>query len=80
MSSSEIHCIRLCTQLINAILKSRSEFCPKSNVDVEECNMEVQSKRLSKQYRNVFHRPGTASNASVTGSQEVVQRITKICC
>ena len=44
MKGSEIHCVRLRTQLIKAILKARKEFCPR--VDVEECIMEVESEKL----------------------------------
>ena len=44
MKGSEIHCVRLRTQLIKTILQARKEFCPR--VDVEECIMEVESQRL----------------------------------
>ena len=44
MKDSEIHCVRLRTQLIKTILKARKELCPR--VDVEECIMEVESNRL----------------------------------
>ena len=44
MKGSEIHCVRLRTQLIKTILKARKEFCPR--VDMEECIMEVESEGL----------------------------------
>ena len=44
MKGSEIHCVRLRTQLIKTILKARKELCPR--VDVEECIMEVGNNRL----------------------------------
>ena len=44
MKGSEIYCVRLRAQLINAILKARKELCPR--VHVEECIMEVGNNRL----------------------------------
>ena len=44
MKGSEIHCVRLRTQLIKTIMKARKEFCQR--VDVEECIMEVESEGL----------------------------------
>ena len=40
----EIHCVRLRTKLIGAILKAKNEFCP--NVHVEECIVEVAADNL----------------------------------
>ena len=39
MKGREIHCVRLHTSLIRAILKTKNEFCPR--VHVEECIMDV---------------------------------------
>ena len=44
MKGSEIHCVRLRTQLIKAILRAKKNFCLR--VDVEECIMEVEIERL----------------------------------
>ena len=44
MKESETHCVKLRTQLIQAILKAKEEFCP--NVCIEECIMDVTSDKL----------------------------------
>ena len=49
MKGREVHCVKLRTQLISAILKARKEFCPR--VDVEECIMEVGNDRVAETER-----------------------------
>ena len=44
MEGREIHCVRLRTKLMKAILKTKNEFCP--HVDVEECIVEVTAGNL----------------------------------
>ena len=44
MEGREIHCVRLRTKLIGAILKAKNEFCPR--VHVEECIVEVAADNL----------------------------------
>ena len=39
--SAEIHCVRLCTKLINVIVEAKNEFCP--HVNVEACIMKVEA-------------------------------------
>ena len=45
LEGREIHCVRLCTKLIRAILRAKNEFCP--NVHVEECIIEVATDNLN---------------------------------
>ena len=44
MERREIHCVRLRTKLMRAILKAKNEFCP--HVHVEECIVEVTAGNL----------------------------------
>ena len=44
MEGREIHCVRLRTKLIRAIIKAKNEFC--SHIHVEECIVEVRASSL----------------------------------
>ena len=44
LEGREIHCVRLRTKLIRAILKAKNEFCP--HIHVEECIVEVAAESL----------------------------------